>query len=187
MISSFREHYLDMKAEGRFANRFFSVSARSYPLREEDINEVIWRFVFFFPVYDSYIRISKGEPVRFLELITKANGFLESLQDEPGSQACEAGPSVEYKSPIGVAELAARRVRVMPALRWQVFQRDRWKCVACGRGSHDDVILHVDHILPRSQGGTDSLDNFQTLCDRCNIGKSNRDDTDLRSVGSLPV
>jgi 5-methylcytosine-specific restriction endonuclease McrA len=86
-----------------------------------------------------------------------------------------------------VAELAARRVRVMPALRWQVFQRDRWKCVACGRGSHDDVILHVDHILPRSQGGTDSLDNFQTLCDRCNIGKSNRDDTDLRSVGSLPV
>jgi hypothetical protein len=41
VISSFREHYLDMKAEGRFANRFFSVSARSYPLREEDINEVI--------------------------------------------------------------------------------------------------------------------------------------------------
>ncbi|WP_346433177.1 HNH endonuclease [Sphaerotilus microaerophilus] len=75
----------------------------------------------------------------------------------------------------------------MPALRWQVFQRDRWKCVACGRGSHDDVILHVDHILPRSRGGTDSLDNFQTLCDRCNIGKSNRDDTDLRSAESPPV
>jgi 5-methylcytosine-specific restriction endonuclease McrA len=68
----------------------------------------------------------------------------------------------------------------MPAMRWQVFQRDGWKCVACGRGSHDGAILHVDHIIPRSKGGSDTLDNFQTLCDKCNIGKSNRDMTDLR-------
>jgi len=69
----------------------------------------------------------------------------------------------------------------MPAMRWQVFQRDDWKCVSCGRSSHDDVILNMDHILPRSKGGPDRIDNLQTLCWECNIGKSNRDDTDLRN------
>ncbi|NTW50400.1 MAG: HNH endonuclease [Chlorobiales bacterium] len=68
----------------------------------------------------------------------------------------------------------------MPAIRWQVFQRDRWKCVACGRTSHDNVILHIDHIIPRSRGGSDTIDNYQTLCNTCNLGKGNRDDTDLR-------
>ena len=75
---------------------------------------------------------------------------------------------------------AANKIPVMPAMRWQVFQRDGWKCVACGRTSHDGAILHVDHIVPRSKGGPDTLENFQTLCETCNIGKSNRDDTDLR-------
>lgn len=78
--------------------------------------------------------------------------------------------------------LAEQRVKVMPALRWQVFQRDNWKCCACGRVSAHGVILHVDHIIPRSKGGTDSLDNLQTLCSECNLGKSNRDSTNLRQA-----
>jgi 5-methylcytosine-specific restriction endonuclease McrA len=82
-------------------------------------------------------------------------------------------------------EAAEQRVKVMPAIRWQVFQRDGWKCVACGRAPGHDVILHIDHIIPRSRGGTDTLDNYQTLCSLCNLGKSNRDDTDLRSGALL--
>ena len=70
----------------------------------------------------------------------------------------------------------------MPGVRWQVFQRDNWKCVACGRSAEDGIILHVDHIMPRSKGGRDELDNYQTLCNVCNIGKSNKDETDLRKA-----
>ncbi len=51
---------------------------------------------------------------------------------------------------------------------------------ACIRIS--DLILHVDHIIPRSKGGKDELDNYQTLCHICNIGKSNKNDTNLRKL-----
>ncbi len=34
--------------------------------------------------------------------------------------------------------------------------------------------LTVDHILPRSRGGTDHLDNLQLLCLGCNSSKGNR-------------
>ncbi|MHA1289185.1 MAG: HNH endonuclease [Candidatus Thorarchaeota archaeon] len=40
--------------------------------------------------------------------------------------------------------------------------------------------MQVDHIAPRCKGGTNDLDNLQTLCRDCSLGKGNRDDTDFR-------
>lgn len=65
-------------------------------------------------------------------------------------------------------------------IRWQVFDRDDFRCVACGKSAHDGVLLHVDHIIPRSKGGTNTIDNYQTLCNECNLGKSNKSTRDLR-------
>ena len=41
------------------------------------------------------------------------------------------------------------------------------------RGSLGNVELHVDHIKPWSKGGETVLENLQTLCATCNLGKSN--------------
>jgi 5-methylcytosine-specific restriction endonuclease McrA len=65
-------------------------------------------------------------------------------------------------------------------VRWKVFERDGFKCVACGKSAADGAVLHVDHIIPRSKGGKDRLDNYQTLCELCNIGKGNSSEKDLR-------
>lgn len=65
------------------------------------------------------------------------------------------------------------RNRVTPGVRYQVFKRDGWRCRSCGATS-ESVSLHVDHIVPVSKGGTSDLDNLQTLCADCNLGKSNR-------------
>ena len=59
-------------------------------------------------------------------------------------------------------------------LRYQVLKRDNFKCCACGASPAKDpsVELHIDHIIPWSKGGESTLKNLQTLCSKCNIGKS---------------
>ncbi|WP_349257294.1 HNH endonuclease [Novimethylophilus sp.] len=48
-------------------------------------------------------------------------------------------------------------------------------CCACGASPAISlgVELHVDHIVPWSKGGETVLENLQTLCSMCNLGKSN--------------
>ena len=60
-------------------------------------------------------------------------------------------------------------------LRFKVLQRDQFRCCSCGASPAKDpgVELHVDHIFPWSKGGEKVLENLQTLCSRCNGGKSN--------------
>jgi hypothetical protein len=59
-------------------------------------------------------------------------------------------------------------------LRWKVLLRDRFTCCACGASPAltSGVELHVDHIVPWSKGGETTLQNLQTLCSECNLGKS---------------
>ncbi len=60
-------------------------------------------------------------------------------------------------------------------LRWRVLLRDRFTCCACGASPAlaPGVELHVDHVVAWSKGGETVLENLQTLCALCNLGKSN--------------
>ena len=62
---------------------------------------------------------------------------------------------------------------INPRLRFLVMQRDHFKCCACGASPAKDpsVLLHADHIVPWSKGGPTTMDNLQTLCSKCNLGK----------------
>ena len=67
------------------------------------------------------------------------------------------------------------RNRMSDSLRYQVLKRDGSRCTKCGATPQTHgVTLHVDHIVPVSKGGKTELDNLQTLCAPCNLGKSNR-------------
>ena len=59
-------------------------------------------------------------------------------------------------------------------LRFKVMQRDGFKCCICGKSpaTTPGLVLHIDHIKPWSKGGETTLDNLQTLCSDCNLGKS---------------
>lgn len=56
--------------------------------------------------------------------------------------------------------------------RFIILARDRFTCQYCGRKA-PEVCLQVDHIIPKSKGGTNLQANLITACALCNIGKSN--------------
>lgn len=57
--------------------------------------------------------------------------------------------------------------------RFRILERDGFRCCLCGRTAKE-TKLHVDHIIPVSIGGSDENENLQTLCQDCNLGKSNK-------------
>ncbi len=74
-----------------------------------------------------------------------------------------------------------KRKTLKPSLRFEVFKRDRFTCQYCGKAA-PDVVLHVDHMHPVSDGGADDILNLITSCIDCNLGKGARllsDDTTL--------
>ena len=77
------------------------------------------------------------------------------------------------KSRISIIKHRTSR-NISQRLRYKVLARDNFKCCACGASPAKDssVELHVDHILPWSKGGETTIDNLQTLCSKCNLGKS---------------
>lgn len=73
----------------------------------------------------------------------------------------------------GKSQKNKKRKTLSKSIRHEVFKKDGFKCVECG-ATKENTTLHVDHILPVAQGGSDELDNLQTLCEACNLSKSNR-------------
>ena len=75
-----------------------------------------------------------------------------------------------------------KRKTISAKLRFEVFKRDGFRCQYCGR-SAPQVLLHVDHIEPVAEGGTNDLTNLITSCSECNLGKGARrisDDAAIR-------
>lgn len=56
-------------------------------------------------------------------------------------------------------------------LRYAVLERDGERCNYCGTSNGP---LHVDHVIPLIQGGTNDLNNLVVACRECNCGKSGR-------------
>ncbi|MGL5796238.1 MAG: HNH endonuclease [Waterburya sp.] len=72
------------------------------------------------------------------------------------------------------AKITQKNSRHIPkTIRVDVLRRDNYRCVFCGI-SAKKAELQIDHIIPFSQGGSNTIDNLQTLCSDCNQGKSNR-------------
>lgn len=84
--------------------------------------------------------------------------LIEQAFDEAGLRRDRPAPSKDKRKPIPYN------------LRALVFARDDLRCVRCG----SDVYLTIDHIIPLARGGTDDIENLQTLCRPCNAAKGVR-------------
>jgi len=170
------EQYLDKLIKNKHFVLNFYRNIR-FPIGQIELNELINSFVIFYPIYDSMIRIAKGEKHIFNKLISRLNySAIEQYADDEINEK-----NIISEENINILSKTVDNINTVRAgIRWQVFERDDFKCVACGLSAIDGAILHVDHIIPRSKGGKDEMDNYQTLCHKCNIGKSNKSQINLR-------
>ena len=67
-------------------------------------------------------------------------------------------------------------------IRQRIVLRDGGVCQMCGMEGDS-----VDHIVPRSHGGTDEDYNLQLLCTSCNSSKGGRFFSSTRTPPTLPV
>ena len=115
-------------------------------------------------------RISKGSYSRRFSGWRKA---LEAFVEWVNAENSEVSSQGRYPS----SGASLHRTPRNPSLRLKfiVMRRDRFSCCHCGQSPAKvlGVVLHVDHKLPWSQDGETTLDNLQTLCESCNLGKSN--------------
>ncbi len=65
-----------------------------------------------------------------------------------------------------------KRKPISTRMRFEVFKRDNFTCQYCS-AKPPKVPLEIDHIIPVSKKGKNTIDNLITACFQCNRGKSN--------------
>lgn len=65
---------------------------------------------------------------------------------------------------------------------WEKYFGHTWfgKCQLCPN-SLDPFNFEVDHVVPLSKGGSDSVSNLQPLCTSCNRSKGIKDNEEMRA------
>lgn len=56
------------------------------------------------------------------------------------------------------------------ALRERIIERDGRRCVYCDEDL-SSAEIHMDHVIPESQGGLTTYNNLQVTCRKCNLAK----------------
>ena len=87
-------------------------------------------------------------------------GFITRYYDEGGRRMLQALKLAGYQIHPQTGWSRARQL---------VLERDDYTCQYCERPAE-----HVDHIIPRCQGGGDGMDNLVAACASCNLSKGGR-------------
>jgi hypothetical protein len=138
--------------------------------------ELILAFTLLYALLDSFVCIGEGQASKLEDMLEQFKDWYVDVNNAENN--IEEREEENLDSP-EIPELDSYSF-IRAGKWWTVLARDKWKCLSCGRSAREDgVLLEVDHIIPRSKGGSDEMSNLQTLCKKCNLGKSNRDSTRL--------
>ena len=106
---------------------------------------------------------------------------IEKVEEEYRTPEPEVSEPEVSEPEVSDNEAAERKMtrrtkrEISERLRFSILLRDGFRCHACGRSplNSPGVELHVDHVIPWSQGGETLKDNLITKCKECNLGKGN--------------
>lgn len=136
----------------------------------------------------NYLPMSRINIKRAIALIV--TGKAEPLDFGNGNGWVVRSPSCAIYVPEYIRLIFGQNERVWnipPVNRREVFRRDGHVCQYCGNGKH----LTLDHVIPRSKGGSHSWNNIVTACEKCNSRKGDRTPTEagmiLRAKPKAPL
>src|SRR5574343_124732 len=142
----------------------------------------------------------KVDPLAVTGVIVSTVYVFENFVDESSGVKCDSGDIFSEK-------LDKRFSVYKNSQRYLLFKRSGCTCVSCGIiadkciliaepdgsnrghfefvGTKNDkyVIMTKDHIIPRALGGKDVLENYQPMCQECNVEKKHKcDSQDLKDA-----
>jgi hypothetical protein len=110
---------------------------------------------------------------------------IRELRDDEGMQIRTHVDRTDLKPGEYILESMERKAvigrEISPQLRNEILERNGFTCQQCGAGPGDPdpfnpsrkARLHIDHIIPVTQGGTNDNNNLRVMCSACNQAKSN--------------
>ena len=116
----------------------------------------------------NYEPLSVCNPQRAIRMMIKEK--VETI--DPNGGICHAAHS-DFKLPsvLKLNYYVRMRKRDIPMTKRNVIRRDNMVCQYCGKHS---VAMTIDHVIPKSLGGTDSWENLVCACSECNSKKGDR-------------
>jgi hypothetical protein len=165
-----------LRAAGLEKTREYGVSDEEYFLNLETMWVHLGRQPRYGEIRRPLSRYSAGAyERRFGSWREALESLVASVNQEPDERSAheEPGPEEKIESIAPVVEPGRSR-SISWRHRFLVMRRDDFKCRCCGNSPalSPGLVLHVDHIHPWCKGGHTTQDNLQTLCEQCNIGKS---------------
>jgi 5-methylcytosine-specific restriction endonuclease McrA len=161
--------WLTSRLSGKTAMRKYQKALAKMPEAPALVEDLAWRFIHT-AYWQAYYRV-------YERVIPTRDTFHQRFFVAILSPMLPAAPrhTQQSKSRSRSQPLRAPRLPRL-SLRFRILQRDGFRCRLCGLARDDspDVRLEVDHIVPRSRGGSNDPDNLWVLCFSCNRGKHAR-------------
>ena len=118
----------------------------------------------------SYEAINVCNLKRALKMLFKGVACTEEVSDR---EICSPTTSMKIPLVIRLVNYVHIPHCVVKFSRKNVFIRDGYACQYCQK-QFPQSMLTLDHVIPRSRGGTTVWENVVTACKKCNIKKGNR-------------
>ncbi len=91
----------------------------------------------------------------------------ELLHDDPKRILRTTRKNYSYPSVIRLRSYIRVPYTRLVLSRRNIMRRDDFTCQYCNKKTK----LTIDHVIPKSRGGTDTWENLTTACERCNVKK----------------
>lgn len=130
-------------------------------------------------------RVVKTDDIGKVAGIRDYQRRIRELRDEEGMQISSHIDRHDLKPGEYILEslqrIPAIARGISPARRMDILERNGFTCQLCGAGPGEadptnpsrKIRLHIDHITPIVQGGTDDRENLRVVCSSCNQARAN--------------